>query len=100
MIWKRVLAWGLGGLVGLALVLAIAGYFVLGSYSVHLSPLTATVDRIIVHGTESPAARPLLQAEQLRLGLKIVSLLKQKIDLRDIEVTRPVVNLIVDQAGK
>jgi len=127
MIWKRVLAWGLGGLVGLALVLAIAGYFVLrserfhqyviatverkaveatggrvelGSYSVHLSPLTATVDRIIVHGTESPAARPLLQAEQLRLGLKIVSLLKQKIDLRDIEVTRPVVNLIVNQAGK
>ncbi len=127
MTWKRVLQWILGGIAVLAVVLAIAAYFVLrserfhryviatverkaaeatggrvevGSYAVRLSPITVTVDHIVVHGTEPPQGRPLLQAEQLKLGLKIVSLLKQKIDLRDIEVTHPVAALLVDKSGK
>ena len=50
MTWKRILAWGLGGLVGLALVLAIAGYFVLRSERFH-QYVIATVERKAVEAT-------------------------------------------------
>jgi translocation and assembly module TamB len=127
MTWKRVLAWMAAGVAVLLLALVVAGYFVLrsdrfhqyviamverkaadatggrvevGAYWVRLSPITLTIDRVVVRGTEPSGALPLLQADQLKLGVKIVSLFKRKIDLRDIEVAHPVVDLIVDKAGK
>ena len=112
------------GLLILIVVIAIAGYFVLrsaafhryviakvndkiqqstggraeiASYSVDLNPLTITVNRLVIHGTEPPGALPLLQADKIVLGLKITSLLHGNVDLRDIEVDHPVANLIISR---
>jgi translocation and assembly module TamB len=127
MSWKRVIPWIFGGLAVLAMVLLVAGSFILrsqkfhdyvlktvaekanqatggrvelGSYSVQLSPIAVTVDRIVVHGSEPAGALPLFQADRLQIGLKIVSLFRRKIDLRALQLERPVVNLIVDKAGR
>jgi len=66
-------------------------------YSIGLNPLTVTVNGFVIHGTEPQGALPLLQADKIVLGLKIVSLLRGKVDLQDIEVDHPVANLIVDR---
>ncbi|HZU41840.1 MAG TPA: translocation/assembly module TamB domain-containing protein [Terriglobales bacterium] len=76
------------------------GRVVIGSYTFQWHPLTITIHNLVIHGTEPANVRPLLSVDELDLGLKIVSLLHQKIDLKDIEVKHPVVNLVVNRAGK
>jgi translocation and assembly module TamB len=119
--------WIGAGIILLIVVLVVAGFFILrsdrfhryviakaeeklaestggrveiGSYSFQWHPLTITIHNLVVHGTEAPNQRPLLSVDELDIGLKIVSMLHQKIDLNDIEVKHPVVDLVVNRAGK
>src|SRR5258708_27953508 len=65
----------------------------------HFSRLAADAYGITVRGNQPPSARPLVQADQLRIRLKIVSLLRKKVDLREIVLRHPVVNLQVRKDG-
>lgn len=125
--WKRIIAWIAGVILILVVVIAIGGYFVLRSHSFHRyvlakivekasastggkveirnydfrwSTLTADAYGLVVHGTEPAGQRPLLQVDKLTVRLKILSVLHQKINLREILVEHPVAHLLVDKQGR
>jgi translocation and assembly module TamB len=126
MAWKRKLASITMGLVVFVVILGVAGYFVFGgqrfhnyvfaklqqqaseatggvvriqNFALHLSTLTADVYGITIRGREPKSEAPLVQADQLMVRLKIISLLHKKIDLNEIVIRHPVVNLLVERDG-
>ncbi len=125
--WKRIIAWIAAVILVLVVVIAIGGYFVLRSHSFHRyvlakivekasastggnveirsydfrwSNLTADAYGLIIHGTEPAGQRPLLQVDKLTVRLKILSVLHQKISLREIRVEHPVAHLLIDKQGR
>ena len=54
---------------------------------------------LALYGNGPDSAPVLLRADHLRVGLKIVSLLRRKFDLAEIVLDRPVVHLLVDARG-
>jgi translocation and assembly module TamB len=125
--WKRTIAWTLAGLLTLLIVAAIGGYFFLKSSSFQqfalrkiveqadaitggrteiggldfsLSTLTAHLYNITVRGRETPDQPPLLHADKLTVGLKIVSALRRQVGLRELLIERPVVHFQVSRAGQ
>jgi uncharacterized protein involved in outer membrane biogenesis len=126
MAWKRKLSWIGMILVAGVMILGVAGYFVLRSarfhgfllaqiekqaseatggqvriqnFALQLSRLAADAYGITVRGNQPASAPPLVQADQLRIQLKIVSLLRKKVDLSEIDLRHPVVNLQVRKDG-
>jgi translocation and assembly module TamB len=126
MAWQRKLGWIAVVLVASIAVLGVTGYLVLRSarfheyllaqiekqaseatgaevrvqnFVLHFSRLGADAYGITIRGNQPASARPLVQADQLRIGLKIVSLLRKKIDLSEIILRHPVVNLQVRKDG-
>jgi translocation and assembly module TamB len=126
MAWERKLGWAGIGLVTFIFVLAIAGAVVLRSRKFHsyvlakvqqqaseatgaqvriqdfalcLSTLGADAYGITIRGSEPASAPPLVQADQLMIRLKIVSLLHKKVDLNQIVLRHPMVNLLVRKDG-
>src|SRR3984893_11140794 len=126
MAWKRKLGWIAIGFVALVTVLVIAGYVVfrtqsfhdyvlvklqqqaseatggevrIQNFALHLSTLTADAYGITIRGREPNSEAPLVQADQLMVRLKIISLLRKRIDLKEIVVRHPVVNLLVERDG-
>src|SRR5215469_2186293 len=126
MAWRRKLGWV--GIVLIAIIVAIggAGYFILNGpkvhayllseiekqasqslgtrvriqgFSLHLLGLTGNLYGINVAGSDAKFARSLAQADQLTIRIKIVSLLHRKIDLSEIVLRHPVVNLRVRGDG-
>src|SRR5262249_25411237 len=68
-------------------------------FALHLSRLGAEAYGITIRGTEPQSALPLAQADQLMIRLKIVSLLRKKVDLSEIVLRHPVVHLLVKKDG-
>jgi translocation and assembly module TamB len=126
MTWKRKFAWAGLSLLALTVVLMIAGYCVFGSeafhhyalrkiqqqasealganvqiqsFSLRVATLTADAYGVIIHGSEPASAPPLAQADDLHVGVKIVSLLHRKIDLSEIVLRHPVVHFLVRKDG-
>jgi translocation and assembly module TamB len=126
MTWKDKLGWVAISIVGLIVVIVVAGFFILRSsafhnyvlteieqtagqatggkveiqnYAFHLSTLSADAYGITIHGNERKSDRPLVQADQLFVRLKIVSLLHKKVDLNEIILRHPVVNLQIKKDG-
>ncbi len=126
MAWKRKLGWIAVALMTSIAVIGVAGYLVLRSprfheyllaqiekqaseatgaevrvqnFALHVSRLAADAYGITVRGNQPASARPLVQADQLRIRLKIVSLLRKKVDLSEIILRHPVVNLQVREDG-
>jgi translocation and assembly module TamB len=126
MTWQRRLGWIAVVLVTSIAVLVVAGYLIVNSprfhgyllaqiekqaseatgaevrvqnFALHLSQLAADGYGITVRGNQPASARPLVQADQLRIRLKIVSLLRKKVDLSEIILRHPVVNLQVRKDG-
>ncbi len=120
------LGWIAVVLVTVIAVLGVAGYLVLSSprfqqyllaqiekraseatgaevrvrnFVFHLSRLSADAYGITVRGTEQPSAHPLVEADQLTIRLKIISLLRKKVDLNEVILRHPVVNLQVAKDG-
>lgn len=54
---------------------------------------------VVLYGAGSEAI-PLFEAEHLRVGLKIISLLRRKFELTELILDRPQVNLLVDAQGQ
>ncbi|HUI85199.1 MAG TPA: translocation/assembly module TamB domain-containing protein [Candidatus Binatia bacterium] len=124
--WKRVLAWIVGILVALILLIVIGIDVLLHSarfhnyvlrtaesqasqslntrvqlqnFALHLSRLGLDLYGLTVYGVGPGANRPLLQVDHIALGVRIVSVLHRQWNLDDVAVDHPVVNLLVDAAG-
>src|ERR1700751_1233664 len=54
---------------------------------------------LTLHGAESSIQPPLLAMEHLRIRLKIVSLLRSKVDLAEIVIDRPEAHIFLDALG-
>jgi translocation and assembly module TamB len=63
------------------------------------STLTAHLYNITVRGTEPSGQPPLLQIDKLTVGLKIQSALRRQVNLKELIVEHPAVNVRVDGAG-
>ena len=125
--WKRIIVWTLVSLVVLLVVAGFGGYFYLkssgfqqfalrkiaeqadeatggktkiGGMDFSLSTLTANLYDITVRGTEAADQPPLLHADKLTVGIKIVSALRRQVSLRELLIARPVVHLLVTKDGK
>src|SRR5215467_4449578 len=121
--WKRVIGWTVASLI---ILLVIAGFFVLRSqgfhryvlnqiiasiqestggrvelanWDFHFSTLTADIYGFVLNGTEPATARPLAQVDHVGVGLKILSVLHHSVDLQQITIDHPVIDLLVDKQG-
>src|ERR1700722_5679819 len=54
---------------------------------------------IVFHGREAPSEAPLFAANHLRVGLKIISVLRRQVDLNEIVIDQPSARLSVDAQG-
>ncbi len=122
----RVLLWTLASLLGLVLLLGIAAVIILpsnwfrekvrdrivtevekasggrveiGAFRFDWSNLTAEIAPFVLHGTEPAGEAPLFRAESIKVGLKIISMMKRDIDISSLVVEQPRVNLLVDASG-
>ena len=59
------------------------------------STLVAEADGLVIHGTEPPDEAPLLRAAKVTIGLKLISLEKQQIDVASVDIAQPQVNLLI-----
>jgi translocation and assembly module TamB len=68
-------------------------------FAIHWSALQVDLDNVTVHGEEGARERSLFTADHVKVGLKIVSIFRRKIDLNEIVLTHPVFNLIQNRDG-
>jgi translocation and assembly module TamB len=64
-----------------------------------LSKLMVTIDDLTIHGLETPNEVPYAHLDHARMSLKIVSLLKRDVALRELDIQHPVFHLIVYPDG-
>ena len=79
---------------------ATGGKTTVGGMDFSLSALTANLYDITLRGTESPDQPPLLHADKLTVGLKIISVFHRKVSLSELLILRPVVHVQVNRDGK
>lgn len=65
-----------------------------------LRNLSCVIDGVTIHGTEPENQKPLLQIQRVTVGVRIVSILKGKINLSELLIERPVVNLLINKQGE
>jgi translocation and assembly module TamB len=126
--WQRIARWAAGIQIGLTAVLVIGVVTLLHSqrfhdyvlikarqsasealgvpvelqnYAIHFDGFSPTVDLygLVVHGAAPYANPPLLQAEQARIGVRVISLLSKKWYLSEITIHHPIVQIRVDANG-
>ncbi len=68
-------------------------------FQLQIRTLTADVFGLVVHGTEAADEKPLLQVQHARIGIKIISIFRRKVNLSELVIEHPVVNLTVDKQG-
>lgn len=78
---------------------ASGGRVELGSFNYDWRTLTAEFKNLIVRGTEPKAGPPLFRADSIRVGLRIVSLLKRQVDITSLNVERPEIYWLVHADG-
>ena len=124
--WKKIIQWTLGVLAALLLLLGIGVYWVQHSqsfhqwalrkiveraesatgarieirdFAIHWKALRVDLDGIVVHGSEGQHQIPLLAADHVEVGLKIISIFRRKVDLSELILTHPVFHLIEGPDG-
>ncbi len=78
---------------------ASGGRAEVGSFQFDWKTLTADVRPFVLHGTETAGQNPLVRIESLKVGLKIISLWKEKFDLSSVDIQHPEINILVDANG-
>jgi translocation and assembly module TamB len=78
---------------------ATEGNVQIGDFAFHLSAFRVDLYRIAFHSTEPNLGRLSLWVDHIGVSLKIISLLDRKIGLREIDIDRPVVHLVVSAEG-
>ena len=72
----------------------------IGNFAFSWRGLRVDFYNVALHGTELAAERPLLAADHLALGVKILSVWKRQVDLNEIVLDHPVASLQIDSAGR
>lgn len=126
--WIRIVGWSIAGIVGLVVILTVAAVLLIENspgfrqrilakvessvaestgaklqvqdFHLHLSDLSLDLYGITVHGAEQNPREPLLQADHINVGIKILSLLHQTWRLQDIIIDHPVAHVFVNKAGE
>lgn len=125
--WKRIIGWSAAGIAILIVVAVVGGYFYLKSSSFQRFAITKIADEayratgarteiggmkfdlwkltvnlydITVHGTEQTVRPPLLHADRLTVGLKILSILHRQVALRELLLVDPLAHIEVSRDGK
>lgn len=66
----------------------------IGGFDFDWERLTATVSLLVVHGREPAGETPLLTAQSVTAGFRVISILERKVDLSSLRVIRPVVRIV------
>jgi translocation and assembly module TamB len=72
----------------------------IGAFAFRWRGLRADFYNVVLRGTEQVSERPLLAADHLAIRMKILSAWKKQIDLSEIVLDRPVLNLQIDSRGR
>jgi translocation and assembly module TamB len=123
---KKLLAFGVGGLAGLALIVLLAalvtvqtewfknnvrdrivstaetatgGRVEAGRFDYNWHNLTAEIAPFVIHGKEPAQDAPFFRAERIRVGLRIISMVEQRVDLVSLTVEKPHIRVIVNPDG-
>jgi len=78
---------------------ATGGRTEIGSFHWRLLHLEAEADGVVIHGTEDPNEGPYAEIDRLRAQVSIFGLLSPRVSLRDLEIVRPQLHLIVYRDG-
>jgi translocation and assembly module TamB len=78
---------------------ATGGRVELGAFRYDWRSLDAEFDGFVVHGSELAGAAPLFRAPAIRVGLRIVSLLRRDVDIRFLRIERPQICVLVRPDG-
>lgn len=78
---------------------ATGGRVELGVLKFQVQSLTATVSSVVLHGQETAGEPPLLRVESVALGLRILSFFERKVDLVSLQISKPLVRIVVYPDG-
>jgi translocation and assembly module TamB len=78
---------------------ATGGRAEIGSFHWRLLHLEAEADGVVIHGTEDPGEVPYAEIDRLRVQVSIFGFLTPHAFLRDLEIVRPELHLIVYRDG-
>src|ERR1700733_870749 len=78
---------------------ATGGRIEIKKVGLELTGMTAEVDGLVIHGTESPNMAPLLAVDHVTIGIRIISLWTRDVRLSRIDVIHPKVHIVVDVNG-
>lgn len=126
--WVRIVGWSVAGIMGLLVIVIVAAVLLIENspgfrqrilakvessvaestgaklqvqdFHLHLRDLSLDLYGITVHGTEQKPREPLLQADHINVGIKILSLLHRTWRLQDIIIDHPVAHVFVNKAGE
>ncbi len=80
--------------------IATGGRVEIRKFQLDWTGLTADVDGLVIHGTEAANQAPFLSVDHVTIGIRIISLFARDFRLSRIDVTRPLVHVIIDEAGE
>ena len=78
---------------------ATGGHVEIASFHWHLLSLEAEAGGMVIHGLEAPGEAPYAQAERVRVRFSVLGFLSPRILLRDLDIARPQLHLIVYPDG-
>lgn len=125
--WKKIMAW-IGGATGALILLILFGAlliqehtfvhrYLLGEmiaigerasgteitlqdYAIRWAPLHVTLEGVIVRGNDKDLAAPLATLPRVEIGIAWNALLHKRVDLTELTLDRPAVNLVINDAGE
>ena len=78
---------------------ATGGRVEIGSFHWHLLSLEADAEGLVIHGKEAVGEAPYARVERLAVKLSVLNFMSPRILLRDLEIYRPSVHLVVYRDG-
>jgi translocation and assembly module TamB len=78
---------------------ATGGRVEIAAFRWHPFRLEATLDGLVIHGLEAAGEAPYAHVDQLRVQLSILGFLSPRIQLRDLQIDRPALHLIIYPDG-
>jgi translocation and assembly module TamB len=124
--WKKIVAWFGGGIAVLILLILCAAFliqqntflhrYLLGKlvqiakqssgteieireYAIRWVPLHVRLEGVTVRGTENNPSRPLASFPRIEIGISWHALLHKSVNLTELLLDRPTINLMTDQSG-
>jgi translocation and assembly module TamB len=78
---------------------ATGGRVEIASFHWHLLSLEAEASGLVIHGLEAPGEAPYAQVERMRVRFSVLGILSPRIQLKDLDIVRPQLHLIVYPNG-